>query len=166
MKSNTHQTIKSLNRSLGLKEFEVRQQPEEQKNIETEDPSSIRILLVEDNVAIRILIQALLEKTPYIVDTAENGEVAVIKFKANQYDLILMDIEMPVMNGYTATTKIREWESENQSERKPIIALTAHALAEYTKKSIDVGCNAHLTKPIKKKDLLSIIKKYAFRSDP
>jgi len=73
-----------------------------------------------------------------------------------------MVIEMPVMDGYTDTNKIREWEAENQLEEKPIIALTAHALVEHTQKSLDAGCNAHLTKPIKKKDLLAAIEKYAF----
>ena len=125
------------------------------------DLSPLNILLVDDNKNNRMLIQTFLKKTPYTIDTSENGEKAVEKFKSDQYNLVLMDIEMPVMDGYTATGKIREWEAENQQKATPIIALTAHALKEHIQKSLDAGCNAHLTKPIKKANLLAAIEKYA-----
>jgi hypothetical protein len=72
-----------------------------------------------------------------------------------------MDIEMPVMDGYAATAKIRQWEAENRVKATPIIALTAHALVEHAHKSIAAGCSSHLAKPIKKEDLLAAIRKYA-----
>ena len=123
--------------------------------------SALRILLVEDHEKSRLVIRTFLKQTPYTIDTAEDGEIAVEKFKADQYDLVIMDIEMPVMDGYTATAKIRQWETENRVKATPIIALTAHALVEHAHKSIAAGCNFHLAKPIKKEDLLAAIRKYA-----
>ena len=74
-----------------------------------------------------------------------------------------MDIKMPVMDGYTATGKIRQWETQNRVKTTPIIALSAHALTEDRQKSLDAGLNDHLTKPIKKSDLLVAIEKYGPR---
>ena len=122
--------------------------------------SALRILLVEDNEKNRLVIRTFLKQTPYTIDTAEHGAIALEKFKTDQYDLVIMDIEMPVMDGYTATAKIRQWEAENRVEATPIIALTAHALVEHAHKSIAAGCNSHLAKPIKKEDLLAAIRKY------
>ena len=129
-----------------------------------EELTPSHILLVEDNEQNRMLIQTFLKKTPYTLDTAENGKIAVEKFKADQYNLVLMDIEMQVMDGYRATKEIRKWEAENQVKPTPIIALTAHALVEHRQKSLDAGCSDHLSKPIKKADLLNAIEKYAFKS--
>ncbi|KJU84221.1 Signal transduction response regulator, receiver region domain protein [Candidatus Magnetobacterium bavaricum] len=120
-----------------------------------------RILLVEDNEDNRMLIQAYLKKLPYKIDTAENGEIAVEKFTSGKYDIVLMDVEMPVMDGYTATMKIREWENEQGVEATPIVALTAHALKEHEQRSCEVGCNGHVTKPVKKVTLVNTIRKYA-----
>ncbi|MCP4692547.1 MAG: response regulator, partial [Desulfobacterales bacterium] len=125
------------------------------------DPRPLHILLVEDNKANRLITRAFLKDTPYTLDLAVNGKIAVEKFTTGSYDLVLMDIEMPVMDGYTATTVIREWEKENDVEPTPIIALTAHALMAHARKSLEAGCTAHLTKPIKKERLLTSIKKYA-----
>ncbi len=128
------------------------------------DLSPLHILFVEDNEKNRVIIQVFLKDAPYTVDTAENGEVAVEKFTTGQYDLVLMDIEMPVMDGYVATGKIRQWETENNAEATPIIALSAHALVEHSQKSFEAGCTAHLAKPIKKEDLLKAIEKYAIKN--
>jgi len=75
-----------------------------------------------------------------------------------------MDIEMPVMDGYTAINKIRQWEAKNKIKTTPIIALTAHALVEHRQKSLDAGFTDHLNKPIKKANLLDAIEKYALKS--
>ena len=147
--------------ALGRKEATDRDRLRVTEPVVQADLSPLNILLVDDNENNRMLIQTFLKKTPYTIDTSENGEKAVEKFKSDQYNLVLMDIEMPVMDGYTATGKIREWEAENQQKATPIIALTAHALKEHIQKSLDAGCNAHLTKPIKKADLLAAIEKYA-----
>ena len=115
-----------------------------------ENQRSLRILLAEDSQHNRFLIQSCLKKTPYQLVIAENGEIAVGQFTSGEYDLVLMDVQMPVMYGYTATKAIREWEKEQGVEPTPIIALTAHALNEDAQKSLDAGCTAHVVKPIKK----------------
>jgi two-component system, sensor histidine kinase and response regulator len=118
----------------------------------------LHILLVDDSEDNRLLIITYLKKYPYNIDIAENGEMAIKQFKDEKYDLVLMDMQMPVMDGYIATRKIREWENKEGLESTPIIALTAYALKEETQKSIDAGCDAHITKPIKKATLLEAIR--------
>ncbi len=141
------------------KESVVNRSQQQTINVQ-EDLEQIRILLVEDNEDNQVLIQAFLKKTQYILDTAENDKIAVDKFTTDKYDLVLMDIEMPVMDGYTATNEIRKWERENRRKETPIIVLTAHALVEHTQKGHRAGCNALLIKPIKKADLLAVIEKH------
>ena len=126
----------------------------------SKDLRALQILLVEDNADNRLLIQAFLKKTPYQLDTAENGKIAVEKFKSGKYHLVLMDMQMPVMDGYTATRKIREWEEEQGVKPTPVLALTAHVIKEEQQKSLDAGCTAHLIKPIKKARLLEAIYEY------
>ncbi|WP_096200833.1 CHASE domain-containing hybrid sensor histidine kinase/response regulator [Bacillus sp. FJAT-45350] len=120
----------------------------------------IDVLLVEDSPDNQVLIKAYLKHSYIKVDLAENGLQAFELFTENKYDVVFMDMQMPVMDGYTATKKIREWEMENKVEPTPILALTAHALKGDELKSIQAGCNAHLTKPIKKKILLNELIKY------
>jgi PAS domain S-box-containing protein len=120
----------------------------------------LSILLAEDMSDNQLLIQAYLKRTPYRLDIAENGEIACAKFKGGRYDLVLMDMQMPVMDGYDATRAIRQWEQEQGRPPTPIIALTAHALKGDEQKSLDAGCTAHLTKPIKKPTLLAAILEY------
>lgn len=125
-----------------------------------EEHRSLHILLAEDSEDNRLLILSYLKKFPYQVDSAENGAVAVEKFKTEKYDLVLMDIQMPLMDGYGATREIRKWERENNARETPIIALTAYAYKEDKQKSLDAGCNGHLVKPIKKAVLLEAISEY------
>ncbi|MDQ3563031.1 MAG: response regulator [Pseudomonadota bacterium] len=120
---------------------------------------NLPILLVEDTPDNRLLIKAYLRKTPYKIEEAENGSVALQKFKARAYGLVLMDIQMPVMDGHQATRAMREWETEQGRAPTPIIALTAHAIKQEMDKSITAGCTAHLIKPIKKETLLQIVQK-------
>ncbi len=150
--------------ALGRKEVAAHEQPEQAKPAAEKDLSPLHILLVEDDEKNRMVIQIFLEKTPYIIDTAENGKIAVEKFATGKYDLVLMDIEMPVMDGYTAINKIRQWEAKNNIKTTPIIALTAHALVEHRQKSLDAGFTDHLAKPIKMANLLDAIGKYALKS--
>jgi len=124
------------------------------------DQRPLRILLVEDSEDNRFLMIAYFKHLPYEVDIAENGEIAVERFKARDYDLVLMDMQMPVMDGYAATRIIRSWEDEQGRRRTPIVALTAFALKEDVEKSIAAGCDSHLNKPIKKAKLLETIKAY------
>jgi signal transduction histidine kinase/DNA-binding response OmpR family regulator len=125
--------------------------------------SALRILLVEDSSDNQLLIQTYLKQTSHRIDLAENGLVAVQKFQNGHYDLVLMDMQMPIMDGLTATRTIREWERHEGVSRTPIIALTALALKEESAKILEAGCNAHMTKPIKKSTLLDILTAYEGR---
>ena len=110
----------------------------------------MKILLVDDNEENRFLILTYLKKFPFTIDIAENGEIALVKMRANSYDVVLMDIQMPVMDGLEATQIFRAWEKEERKTSTFIVALSAHALADEVKKSLDAGCDRHITKPIKK----------------
>ena len=121
------------------------------------DTRPLHILLVDDYETNRILIKSFLKKTPYIIDEAENGEIAFNKFKTNKYNIVLMDMQMPVMDGYTATEMIRQWESGNNATPTPIIALTALAFKEDTNKAKTAGCDLHLPKPVDMSRLLRVI---------
>jgi CheY-like chemotaxis protein len=122
---------------------------------------AVRILLADDLEDNREVVALFLKETPCVLDMAENGAVAVDKFHTGTYDLILMDIQMPVMDGYNATRAIRNWEQERQRPPIPILALTANAFQDELDQSLSAGCTAHLTKPIKKKTLLAAIAQYA-----
>ncbi|HOV89997.1 MAG TPA: response regulator [Syntrophorhabdaceae bacterium] len=128
-----------------------------------EDLKPLAILVAEDTEDNRILIQAYLKDTPYSIYLAENGEEAVNLFKQRSYNLILMDIQMPVKDGYAATREIRDLERDTGLDRTPVIALTAYALKEEIQKSFEAGFDAHLTKPIKKEALVDAIERYAKR---
>jgi CheY-like chemotaxis protein len=117
----------------------------------------LKILLVEDSRDNQLLICAYLKGTAQILEIAANGQIAVEKFKAGTFDLVLMDVQMPVMDGYEATRTIREWEVSEGLPRTPILALSAHAMEEAFEKSLEAGCDVHLTKPISKAVLLQAI---------
>lgn len=117
----------------------------------------LRILLVDDLEDNRDLVILFLKNLPYAVETAVNGREAVEKIQTTSYDIVLMDVQMPVMDGLQATTTIRQWERAEGRRPTPIIALTAQALTEEREKSLAAGYTAHLTKPIKKADLLKAI---------
>ena len=118
-----------------------------------------RILLVEDNELNREIATEILEEEGIIVDTAEDGDVAVEKMRnasAGQYDLILMDIQMPKMNGYDATKAIRKLPDPCASGI-PIIAMTANAFAEDKENAVAAGMNGHIAKPIDVPKLLNTL---------
>lgn len=121
---------------------------------------NLHVLLVDDTLDNCLLIQAYLKNYPITIDTVHNGEDAINHFTQRRYDLILMDIQMPIMDGYEATKRIREYEQIHQLDKTPIIALTAYALNEDIEKSYNAGCDAHLIKPINKYLLLENIQKY------
>jgi two-component system sensor histidine kinase/response regulator len=122
---------------------------------------SFNLLLVEDSADNRLIIQAYFKRASDHIDIAENGAIAVEKFRTGNYDLVLMDVQMPIMDGYTATREIRNWEQEQGRQATPIIALTAHAMKEDVQRSLDAGCTDHLTKPIKRATLMEAVQKYA-----
>jgi PAS domain S-box-containing protein len=120
----------------------------------------LAILVAEDNEDNQMLIKAYLQKTTHHLTLAENGAVAVERFQAGHYDLVLMDMQMPVMDGYTATRRLRQWEQEQHQSPTVIVALTANALPEEIQQSLEAGCNGHLSKPIKKAALLAALADY------
>jgi PAS domain S-box-containing protein len=121
----------------------------------------LRILLAEDSPDNCTIALAYLEDTPYQVDVAETGAVACEMFTRGHYDLVLMDRQMPVMDGLTATRTIRAWEKTKDRPPTPIIALTASALKGDRETCLAAGCTAYLTKPIKQDVLLQAIKDYS-----
>lgn len=123
-------------------------------------PRSKRILIVDDTDDNRFLLLTYLKKLPYEIIQAENGEDALNKVFTKQIDLILMDIQMPIMDGYEATRKIRQWEADHNKKPTPIIAVSANAMSEDVQRSLSAGCSEHVTKPIKKLALIEIIQKY------
>lgn len=150
--------LSTINQELALTNPASTPQTKLSKAAATEvDKRPLRILLVDDNEDNRLLILVYLKNSPYKVDLSEDGLAAFEKFKSEKYDLVLMDMQMPVMDGRTATRTIRKWEKENQQRPTPIIALTANALKEEMHQSIEAGCQAHVTKPVKKDELLKII---------
>lgn len=127
---------------------QIKQQTAPKNDIKTCKYKNLKILLVEDNFINRKLIVSVLEKINVKVDTAENGFQAVEKFKTNNYNLILMDLQMPDMDGFEVTKIIRNTNTEN-CKTIPIIALTAHILKEYKDKAFETGMNDFISKPVK-----------------
>jgi CheY-like chemotaxis protein len=112
------------------------------------------ILIVEDNPVNQKLIAFLLARSGYTFDLAENGAVALQRLAATSYRLVLMDIKMPVMNGYEATRALR---ADPRHADLPIIALTANAMKGEDDKCRQVGCNDYIAKPYSKDQILSAI---------
>jgi len=111
------------------------------------DTQRLSLLLVEDNAINQKLGIRTLEKMGHEVTLAVNGQIAVDTVRSKQFDLILMDIQMPVLSGIDATRAIREWE-KGQPRRMPIIAMTAHAMAGDADKFLDAGMDGYVSKPI------------------
>jgi two-component system sensor histidine kinase/response regulator len=133
----------------------------EETDTRLREQRALNILVAEDSADNSLLLEAYLKTTPHRLDIAENGEIALKKFRSGQYNLVLMDIQMPVMDGHTATRAMRQWEKEHGRVPIPIVALTANVLKEDIAKSIEAGCTAYLTKPIKKAKLMEELSQYA-----
>jgi len=121
------------------------------------------VLLVEDNEINQQVAREILEGAGLNVSLANNGQEAVNAVKENEYDAVLMDVQMPVMDGYTATKTIRKWEGGMGNKGKvqiPIIAMTAHAMAGDEDKSLQAGMNGHVTKPIDADQLFATLQKW------
>jgi CheY-like chemotaxis protein/HPt (histidine-containing phosphotransfer) domain-containing protein len=125
----------------------------------------LNILLVEDNASNCRIIQFYLSAPRITLDIAENGKQAVSKYKTGEYDLILMDMQMPVLDGYSATKQIRDIERKQPLPYTPIIALTAHAFKEDRQKCLDSGCDDYLSKPVKKNRLIAAISEMIRRKE-
>jgi CheY-like chemotaxis protein len=144
--------------------FKTAEQQEEPEAREKPEPGSHkaehdqRILVVEDHPINQHLMQAILKRLGFQVEIAENGEIALGLLEKRSYDLIFMDIQMPVMDGYEATRRIR---SRYPEEDCPvIIAMTANALQGDKERSLALGMNAYITKPIRSDIVEAELKKW------
>ncbi|KAI5781800.1 hypothetical protein EDC01DRAFT_230479 [Geopyxis carbonaria] len=125
----------------------------------SDNSRSFNLLLAEDNIVNQKLAVKILEKYHHSVDVVENGLQALDAIKKKRYDVILMDVQMPVMGGFEATAKIREWEKEAKLSRTPIVALTAHAMLGDREKCIQAQMDEYLSKPLKQNSLIQVILK-------
>ena len=121
----------------------------------------IKVLVAEDTRDAQILIKMFLKKTPFELDFADNGKLAVQAFKKKDYHLVLMDVTMPIMDGITAIQEIRKWESEENKSARPIIALTARSMPDEIQTLIEKGFTAYFAKPYEKSRLLDVILEFA-----
>ncbi len=135
------------------------------ERVTLDSTDSHRILLVEDNPDNQALVLAYLKATLHDVRICDNGADAVARVKAGDLDLVLMDMQMPIMDGYEATRRIRAWERENGRAPVPILALTAQAMKDESERTRAAGCTGHLTKPITKHELLHAIFEHAATSE-
>lgn len=140
-------------------EARVSARSESQVGVESGSALSLaqRVLLVDDSADNRFLIDSYLKSTGIQLTMAENGQQAVDLFAEEKFDLVLMDMQMPVMDGLTATMRMREFERAQHRQRTRIVALSAYALPPEVDRSLKAGCDFHLSKPIRKADLLAAI---------
>ncbi|OEU66077.1 MAG: histidine kinase [Desulfovibrio sp. S3730MH75] len=122
--------------------------------------SPLTILLVEDNASNRMLFQYYLEDSGHKVEMAENGKAGFEIYKSIRPDIVFMDIEMPIMDGYESTRAIRQWENYSSVQAVPIVALSAHALKGMEESVREAGCTGYATKPFSKKQLKEQLEKY------
>lgn len=124
------------------------------------DEFKAHILLVEDAITNQEVAKAMLQLYGCEIDVADNGKIAVEKIKTTQYDLIFMDCQMPVMDGFKATMLIRQWQKKQNLSLTPIVALTAGVGLGYEKECINSGMNEHISKPFTTDILLNVLNKY------
>jgi signal transduction histidine kinase/HPt (histidine-containing phosphotransfer) domain-containing protein/ActR/RegA family two-component response regulator len=126
------------------------------------DPSSdlqpgLRVLLADDNPQNVQLVQAYLDGDGHHIDVVHDGAAAVERFRAQRYDVVLMDVQMPGMDGYRATAALRAIERERGEAPIPVVALTANAMPDDERRSLQAGCTAHLSKPFSRSQLRRVL---------
>lgn len=125
-----------------------------------------RILIVDDVEENRFLMERFLAKESYELDFAIDGKDAISKFRKNRYDVIYMDIQMPVVDGYTATKEMRKIEKAEKRVPTPIIALTGFSLPEEIKKALDAGYDGHISKPVRRKKIVEDARQRTVGAEP
>lgn len=130
-----------------------------EENTEQKNLSNMLILLVEDNISNQKVASRYMEKWGATVDLAENGIICLEKINSRDYDLILMDLQMPEMDGYTAAAEIRKL-NEPKFKSIPIIALTASAFLDTKAKVLEAGMTNYISKPFVPEELYQILKEY------
>lgn len=128
-------------------------------------PSDFRVLVAEDNSISTKVIRGMLRKLNLEPDTVSNGEEALAALREQHYDLVLMDCEMPVMDGFTATRELREWEAREQRPRTPVVALTAHILGEHKDRARLCGMDGHIAKPVELSQLRELLNHWVLERD-
>jgi CheY-like chemotaxis protein len=123
-------------------------------------PTPLKILLAEDNAVNRRVATKLVEREGHVVVAVEDGAAAVRQLESERFDLVLMDIEMPVLDGFEATAQIR-YREEITGERVPIIALTAHAVSGFRDQCLARGMDGYLSKPIQLEQMIALIQEIA-----
>jgi len=135
---------------------------------ETKQPiglTNIKILLAEDDAINQLYLKGFLQSFNWEVDTSYNGEQALEKFKNNHYDIILMDGQMPKLDGFEATMLIRKLEKEKSLYRTPIIAITGYAVKGDRERFLISGMDDYITKPINENKLVEVIKKFCLKKE-
>ncbi len=127
-----------------------------------ETPAGLNVLLTEDNPVNQLTATTMLKKFGHKVDVANNGLEALEKLAENDYDVVFMDVQMPEMDGMTATARIRDNEKES-GKHIPIVAMTAHAMQGDREKCLDGGMDEYVSKPIRRKDLKAVIERVSER---
>jgi CheY-like chemotaxis protein len=125
-----------------------------------EEGSGPRVLIVEDNPVNQMVAKKLLQRLGAQITTAMDGAEAVTLVKELEFDIVLMDVQMPVMGGLEATNLIREWEIETRRSRLPIVALTANAMEDDRTESLSAGMDDFLSKPVRKPELEALLAKW------
>ena len=142
------------------KAVEQNNKVEKTTDLKTSEAQKPHILLAEDHPVNQLVAKTMLEKLNCNVTIANNGEEAVEAVKKHRYDMIFMDMQMPVMDGLDATRNIRAYLLENRLPHMPIVALTANAMAEDKQKCLEVGMDDYMAKPVKKEKMAELIKHY------
>ena len=120
-------------------------------------PEDFRVLVAEDNSISTKVIRGMLGKLDIEPDLVSNGRDALRALQNQAYDLVLMDCEMPVLDGFAATEQLRHWEAAGQRPRTPVVALTAHILGEHRERALKVGMDGHLAKPVELSQLREVV---------
>jgi len=129
-------------------------------SLSEEKKQGIRILIAEDNPVNQKIAQKMLEKFGYFSNTVSNGHEALKALGMINYDLVLMDVVMPEMDGFDATAQIRNTESKVMNHLVPVIAMTAHAMKGDREKCLEAGMDDYLSKPVKPQELLEVVEKW------
>lgn len=117
-----------------------------------------KILIAEDNLINQKIVMLMFRKFDQIIDLAENGDIAVEKFRSDNYDLVLMDLHMPELDGFEATRKIREIEvAENRKVKVKIYAMTASSVNDERDNCLEAGMDGYLSKPFRNEEVMSIL---------
>jgi signal transduction histidine kinase/CheY-like chemotaxis protein/HPt (histidine-containing phosphotransfer) domain-containing protein len=154
--SNSNGTTFSFTARLPMDEAKEKEWVSKSSRSQRDGALSANVLVVEDNPTNRVFAERVLQKAGHNVTTAKDGQEALERMTRQEFDIVFMDILMPVMNGLEAAQKIRENE-RSTGARVPIVALTAHVLEEQRRQCLDAGMDVHLGKPVHGSDLLDVI---------